>query len=54
MRWLGGGAIVGVELALKELADEGGAFFNRGDVGDEDLAEARGEGRGEVADLIRV
>ena len=47
-------AIVGVELALQELADEDGAVVNGDDVADEDLLEACGEGGGEVADLIGV
>ncbi len=56
---LAAGAIVGVELALEELADEDRALrgivgVDGDDVRDEDLAEAGGERGREVADLIGV
>jgi hypothetical protein len=49
-----GGAIVAVEAALHELAGEDGAVGDVDYVADEDLAEARGEGGGVVADLVGV
>ena len=56
---LADGSIVGVELALQELADEdralrGIAGVDGDDVRDEHLAEAGGERGREVADLIGV
>ena len=52
-----GMAVVRVEFALEELADEDGlspSLRMADDVADEDLSEARGETRREVADLVGV
>ena len=49
-----GGLIIAAETALHELAGEDGAVADCRDVADEDLAEARGESGGVVANLVGV